>query len=328
MSAFSAVLVAKVVVPVALVVGGTAAFVAARQNVAPSGESRAWIDSPLDGATVMVGPLDLVAHASGPGDVARIELVVDGAVAGDFDQLTQTDRLSTGSQRWTATVGSHALVARARVGSTTVESAAVDIVVTDDKSLLVAPGRGQKPVPVATAPTTQPRPPTTGLATTTTVAPPTEASTTTEVPTTTTEVPTTEVPTTEPTEPTDPTTTVPETALSTSPPITVTPTTIPAGEPPRINGVTLAPNAPISITTNTDVSILARAVSPSGHAITITISMKGATGDWVVVKTCAASPCVHTSRFSVAVWQYRATVTDDLGRSATSSDARFVVSAP
>ena len=316
MSGFPAALVAKVVVPVVLIAGGGVAFAASVRTTKPAGEFRAWIDNPLDGATVRVEPVDVVAHASGPSDVTRIELVVDDVVVGDFSTLTQTDRLATGSNRWAATVGTHTLLARARVGSVIVDSAVIGIVVTDDASLLTMPERGPRP----TAPATTATP----VATTDTVA-----TTTTEVTTTTSSITTTastEQSTTEPTEPTTtlPATSVPVPTFTTTRPTTTTSTVAP-GEPPRIAGVGHTPN---SIDTDTDVSVLARASNPSGHPITITISMKGPTGDWTTVKTCTASPCVHTARFNTGDWRYRATVVDDLGRSATSADTaqtRFTV---
>ena len=314
MSGFPAALVAKVVVPVVLIAGGGVAFAASARTTKPSVEVRAWIDNPLDGATVRVGLVDVVAHASGPSDVARIELVVDDVVVGDFSTLTQTDRLATGSNRWAATVGTHALLARARVGSVIVDSAVIGIVVTDDTSLLAVPERGLKP----TAPATTVTP----VATTDAVA-----TTTTEVTTTTTSI--TAATTTTTTAPTEQSTTVPATTVPSTTSITIRPisttSTIAPGEPPRLAGVGHAPN---SIDTDTDVTVLARASNPSGHPITIVISMKGPTGDWTPVKTCSASPCVHTSRFNTGDWQYRATVVDDLGRSATSADTtqtRFTV---
>ena len=228
-------------------------------------------------------------------------------VAGDFGPLTQTDRLATGSNRWTSTPGTHALIARVHVGSTIVESAVIDIVATDDNALLALPERGARPTVPATI-----------------VAP----TPTTDVTTTTTSV-TTATTTPAPTEPatTEPSTTEPVTTARAILPTTTTLILAP-GEPPRLAGVVHAPTATNSISTDTDVSVLARVSSPSGHPITITITMKGPTGDWVAAKTCTASPCVHTSRYNAGDWQYRATVTDDLGRSATSLDTpqtRFTV---
>lgn len=311
MSGFPVGLVAKVVVPVVLFACGGVAFAASARTSKPAGEVRAWIDNPLDGATVRVEPLDVVAHASGPSDVAHIELVVDDVVVGDFGPLSQTDRLATGSNRWAATAGTHTLLARARVGSAIVDSAVIAIVVTDDTSLLAAPERGPKP----TAPATTVTP----VATTDAVS-----TTTTEVTTTTTSIATATTTTT--TAPTEQSTTVPSTTSTTIRPTTTTTTsTIAPGEPPGLAGVGHAPN---SIDSDTEVTVLARALNPSGRPITITISIKGPTGDWTTVKTCAASPCVHTARFSAGDWQYRATVVDDLGRSATSADTaqtRFTV---
>jgi hypothetical protein len=317
MSGFPAALVAKVVVPVVLIAGGGVAFVASVRSTKPVGDVRAWIDSPLDGATVRVGQVEIIAHGSGPSDVERIELVVDGATAGDFGPLVQTDRLATGSNQWAATVGTHALVTRVRVGSTIVESAPIGIVVTDDLSLLDMPERGGKPRPRAKA--------VARVATTVATIPPTAEITRTIAVATTADITTTtiEVDATSTTAPVDPSTTVARTTSSTATVATIT--TVAPGEPPRVAGVLHSPN---SMNTDTDVSVLVRASNPSGHPITITISMKGPTGVWSTVKTCVASPCVYTSRFSAGDWQYRASVVDDLGRSATSADTaqtRFTV---
>jgi hypothetical protein len=292
--------VAKVVAPLVFAAGGTAAFVAARADSPSRGELRAWIDSPLDSSTLAAGPLDVIAHASGPGQLARFELVVDGVVVGEFGPLAHSDRLASGSNRWTATVGTHSLVARARIGSTIVDSSVVDVVVTDDETLRSKPPRGEKPIaPVATT-TTAP----------TATTPTTEAPATTTATTTATTAP-------------DPETSDP-TVVRTAP--TTSSTTLAPGEPPRIAGILLTPQAPTPLTPNTDVSVLVRADSPSGRPITISIWTKSPTGDYALAKTCTASPCVLTKKFGVGVWQYQAVVTDDLSRTVTSDLARFNVS--
>jgi len=48
-------------------------------TAAPSGGPQAWIDAPLDGASLPLAPLEVVAHAAASDGVALVELSVDGA---------------------------------------------------------------------------------------------------------------------------------------------------------------------------------------------------------------------------------------------------------
>jgi hypothetical protein len=43
---------------------------------------QAWIDSPLDGSSLALAPLELVAHGSDPGGIITIEFSIDGASVG------------------------------------------------------------------------------------------------------------------------------------------------------------------------------------------------------------------------------------------------------
>ena len=79
---------AALAVKAALVVGsfGAAAgltYLVTDDGASPSavqtdGRSMAWLDAPLDGSVIVLGPVDVTAHAASPDGVASLELVANG----------------------------------------------------------------------------------------------------------------------------------------------------------------------------------------------------------------------------------------------------------
>ncbi len=72
----------------ALVVG-MSGLVAAADGQPPT---RAWLDSPLPGSVLPLGPVSVVAHAAHPSGIVRVELLADGVVV---DAIAFGDTLST-----------------------------------------------------------------------------------------------------------------------------------------------------------------------------------------------------------------------------------------
>jgi len=77
--------------------------------------SHAWIDAPLNGTRVQPGTaVPILAHASMPGVVAQMELLVNGASAGPMALVTLADGLVEGSLSWMPPAeGAYALTVRA-----------------------------------------------------------------------------------------------------------------------------------------------------------------------------------------------------------------------
>ncbi len=166
------------------------------QNAATSpadGPPRAWIDDPLDGATVDLGPVEVVAHAYDPAGLTGMRLMVDGAVvaenpldaAGVLAHLTWTwtppaDGVYvlevTGSGKSGTGLPGRALVIVGRTRGTAPTSSTTSTTTTIPVSTTTSIGSSST---VTTLPAT-----TTTVTTATTV--PTSITTTTTVPTTTT----------------------------------------------------------------------------------------------------------------------------------------------
>lgn len=70
------------------------------REVSVAGGPRAWIDTPLDGARVPPGtPISIMAHASLTG-TPRMELLVNGAVAGALSVVSHAAGLVEGTGQW------------------------------------------------------------------------------------------------------------------------------------------------------------------------------------------------------------------------------------
>ena len=163
------------------------------------GPARAWIDDPLDGAMVALGPVEVVAHAYDPARLAKVTLMVDGTVVVE-NPLDDTGVLAYATWTWTPEAeGVYVLEAFGTGRNGTIGLAGRAVVTVGQRSL-------------ATSTTT-----TVPDSTTTTLP---ESTTTTILAGTTT---TTVTVTTRPT----PTTTPPSTTTPTSPPTTTPPTTAP-----------------------------------------------------------------------------------------------------
>ncbi len=121
--------------------------------------SHAWIDTPLNGTRVQPGTaVPILAHASMPGVVAQVELLVNGATAGPMALVTLADGLVEGSLSWMPPVeGAYALTVRATAADgAQADSAVVWIVVSGDVTPLPTPVEGAAVTP--TYPTDTPTP--------------------------------------------------------------------------------------------------------------------------------------------------------------------------
>lgn len=192
---------AKILVPVLMVLGGTAAAAVALVGADEStaGPSQVWIDGPEPGQVIAPGTIAVSAHATAEAGISALELLVDDDVVATDDDLEQTERLVFASFEWDATQsGEHELVVR-QVGGTGDRSDPRFVVISDDE-------RDATPT-TSTTTTTEPGETTTTSSTTTTST--TEPGETTTVPpeVTTTTAPPFGTPTTTPpatTQPVDP----------------------------------------------------------------------------------------------------------------------------
>lgn len=112
MSALLAQLIALLLVLGEVLVTASAFVLPAVQQPAPE---RAWIDTPLMGSVLERAPVPVLGHATDPDGVARLELVVDGAVVAVEEPTRSRDGaapvLAFARLRWRApTLGRHVLV--------------------------------------------------------------------------------------------------------------------------------------------------------------------------------------------------------------------------
>jgi hypothetical protein len=84
------------------------------QSIASIG-TLTWIDSPLNGSTLPLGPIEIVSHSSDSSGITQVELSVNGAVV-RTDQNQATDQhLVLMSQAWTPVAsGNYKLMVRAQ----------------------------------------------------------------------------------------------------------------------------------------------------------------------------------------------------------------------
>jgi hypothetical protein len=186
------VLWAKVLVPVVLATTGVGAGVAGAvlddDGPATTGPARAWVDSPIEGATVGPGTVPVDGHAADPTSaIAALELLVDGDVVATDDDLDRARDLVYAMFDWTAEVGVHELIVREVGGGATSAGRTVVIV----EGMAPAPARPDDEdgdSDLAAGATTTTAPSTTSSSSTT---PPDEETTTTAGPegTTTTSAP-------------------------------------------------------------------------------------------------------------------------------------------
>lgn len=206
------ILKGSAVVAAAAIGVGLGIWIPAPANSSPAdGPAQAWIDDPIDGSTVELGPMEVVAHAYDPSGLTGITLTVDGSVVAD-NPLDDAGVLAYATWTWTPGSGGVYVLEAYGTGKTGGAGLVGRAVVTVGNARTAAP----------TTPTLPGS--TTTLAPTTTITP---ESTTTIPPTTT-----------GPTSPTTPPTTAPPTtAPPTTAPTTTTPTTTappPCTPPPPI----------------------------------------------------------------------------------------------
>lgn len=164
-----AMLLKAAAVTVTAAVAGTVAFVATSRGAAAPPAAQAWIDNPLDGATVALAPLSIIAHAYDPDGVADVVLVVNG----QEQQVVVPDgagqRLVYVQLSWTPqTEGSHSLTVYGRDGDGEPGLPGHVVVLIHDRK---APTPSPQPSPDAT-PSASPTPPQTTAPPTRTTTPP------------------------------------------------------------------------------------------------------------------------------------------------------------
>ena len=142
--------------------------------------SHAWIDAPLNGTRVQPGTaVPILAHASMPGVVAQMELLVNGASASPMALVTLADGLVEGKLTWTPPgAGAYALTVRATAADGARTDSSVVWVIASGEPLVATPLAPPTPSPV---PTEMPTPPPTPTAYP--VATPLPAPTATSIPT-------------------------------------------------------------------------------------------------------------------------------------------------
>ena len=101
----------KAVVPVALIGGGAAAYVAAPTSA--SDTPAAWVDSPTDGANLAAGSITVLAHATADDAPGGLVLEVDGEDEETDADLEVRGNLSFAAFTWEADPGTHTLVVHA-----------------------------------------------------------------------------------------------------------------------------------------------------------------------------------------------------------------------
>lgn len=69
--------------------------------VPPSSALTAWVDAPLDEATLPLAPYEIVAHASDPDQIQYLEISVDGEVLGQVENPDPANLLLSASINWT-----------------------------------------------------------------------------------------------------------------------------------------------------------------------------------------------------------------------------------
>lgn len=171
-----AMLLKAAAVTVTAAVAGTVAFVATSGGAAAPPAAQAWIDNPLDGATVALAPLSIIAHAYDPDGVAEVVLVVNG----QEQQIVVPDgagqRLVYVQLSWTPqSEGSHSVTVYGRDGDGEPGLPGHVVVLIHDRK---DPTPSQQPSPEATpsaspTPTTTPPPQTTAPPPRTPTPPPT-----------------------------------------------------------------------------------------------------------------------------------------------------------
>jgi len=75
-------------------------------NAAP----QAWIDAPLNGATLPLGEIEIISHAASPRGIAQVELSVDGVVVRSDPNPSKSEALSLVRQKWQPRAGGTYLV--------------------------------------------------------------------------------------------------------------------------------------------------------------------------------------------------------------------------
>lgn len=77
--------------------------------------TRSWIDAPLDGSSLPLGPVEVVSHSTSSVGLAQIELTVDGMPATVEQVAVGQGILLTARQTWEPTAaGNYTLMVRAR----------------------------------------------------------------------------------------------------------------------------------------------------------------------------------------------------------------------
>ncbi len=193
---------AKVVLPIMMVLGGTAAGAAAfvADDAPAAGASQVWIDGPAPDSAFAPGAIAVSAHATASGDISALDLFVDGEKVATDEDLDQVERLVFATFEWGASeLGEHELVVR-QVGGSGDGS--------DPRFVTISKDAPEAPAPVTTT-TLAPGETSTTLA-------PGETTTTTAETTTTVDASTTAPVTAPPTAPppTAPATTTPPPAVS------------------------------------------------------------------------------------------------------------------
>ncbi|PWH16623.1 MAG: hypothetical protein DDG60_03845 [Anaerolineae bacterium] len=72
----------------------------AQQEVPGSSSPQAWIDAPLNGATLAMGAVEIVSHAASPNGIAQVELSVNGVVVRTDTNPNVNETLSLARQTW------------------------------------------------------------------------------------------------------------------------------------------------------------------------------------------------------------------------------------
>jgi len=86
--------------------------------VPPSSALTAWVDAPLDESTLPLAPYEIVAHASDPDQIQRLEISVDGEVQGQIENPEPARLLMTAEFSWTPLEpGVYTIEARGQNGS-------------------------------------------------------------------------------------------------------------------------------------------------------------------------------------------------------------------
>lgn len=83
---------------------------AASANGPLSQSPQAWVDAPLNGATLPLGEIEIISHAASLGGITLVELSVDGVVVRSDPNASTSESLNLVRQKWLPRAGGTYLV--------------------------------------------------------------------------------------------------------------------------------------------------------------------------------------------------------------------------